>query len=155
MIAMISHSQLTFDQSGNSLSSPQLGSVSMSHRPLGQETNKLLFCFKVSRGGRPGAALAFSAFSPPDCNALRHRITLLAWQPMRRPISWSDSFCFRNVITLRLRSSSNLGDPLGRIETPPFRMSLLYCIIYAEVNSCEEGNVAKDCHPKERGRRNA
>ncbi len=57
---------------------------------------------------------------------------------MRLPISWSESFCFRNVITLRLRSSSNLGDPFGRIETPPFRMSLLYCISYAEVNKDTE-----------------
>jgi hypothetical protein len=52
MIAMISHSQLTFDQSGNSLSGPQLGSVSMGHRPLGQETNNLPSLFQ-SQSGRP------------------------------------------------------------------------------------------------------
>jgi hypothetical protein len=54
---------------------------------------------------------------------------------MRRAISWRESFCFKNEVTLRLRSSSNLGDPFGRMETPPVRMSLLYCITYAEVNN--------------------
>jgi hypothetical protein len=64
--------------------------------------------------------LAFSASCPPDCKALRQRITLLAWQPMRRAISWRENLCFRNLTTLRLRSSNNFGDPWGRIETPPF-----------------------------------
>jgi hypothetical protein len=34
------------------------------------------------------------------------------------------------------RSSSTFGEPLGRgMETPPLRMSPLYCITYAEVNN--------------------
>lgn len=44
-------------------------------------------------------------------------------------------------MTLRLRSSNNFGDPLGRIETPPSRMSLLYCIIYADVNNLVDFSV--------------
>jgi len=46
MIAMISHSQLMFDQIGNSLSGPQLCPVSMGHRPLDEETDKLFFLFR-------------------------------------------------------------------------------------------------------------
>jgi len=52
VIAVISHSQATFNQVGNSLSSPQLCSVSMGHGSLGQETNKLFFLFQ-GQSGRP------------------------------------------------------------------------------------------------------
>ena len=52
MIAVISHSQLTFDQIGYALGGPQLGPISMGHGPLRQETNKLSFLFQ-GQSGRP------------------------------------------------------------------------------------------------------
>ena len=50
MIAMISHSQLTFDQIGNSLSSPQLCPISVSRGSLDQETNEPFFLFRGQSG---------------------------------------------------------------------------------------------------------
>lgn len=50
MIAMVSHSEMTFDHLGNSLGGPQFGSVSVRQGPFGQETNQLFFLF----GGQPG-----------------------------------------------------------------------------------------------------
>jgi len=52
MIAMISHSQLAFDQVGYALGGPQLGPISMGHGSLRQETNKLSFLFQ-GQSGRP------------------------------------------------------------------------------------------------------
>ncbi len=46
MIAMVSDSQLAFDQIGNSLGGPQLSSVSMGHSPLTQETNESFLLFQ-------------------------------------------------------------------------------------------------------------
>jgi hypothetical protein len=87
VIVMISHSQSTFDQIGNSFGGPQLCSVPVGHGSLDQETNKLVLLFRAQSRGRPDAGLAFSASCPPDCKALRQRITLLAWHPIRRAIS--------------------------------------------------------------------
>jgi len=46
VIVMISHSQSTFNQIGNSLGGPQLCSVPVGHGPLDQETNKLFLLFR-------------------------------------------------------------------------------------------------------------
>jgi hypothetical protein len=59
VIAVIFHSQSAFDQIGNSLSGPQLCSVSMGHGSLGQETNKLFFLFQGQSGGPPWRRLGF------------------------------------------------------------------------------------------------
>jgi len=64
VIAVISHSQVTFDQIGNSLSGPQLCPISMGHGSLGQEANKLLFLFQGQSGGPPWCRLGFQCFLP-------------------------------------------------------------------------------------------
>jgi hypothetical protein len=50
VIAMVSHSKMTFDYLDNSLGGPQLGPVSVRQGPFGQETNQLFFLFR----GQPG-----------------------------------------------------------------------------------------------------
>ena len=72
----------------------------------GRRRPRRVFCRAVSRGGRPAAGLAFSAASPPACSALRHRSTLLAWQPSRRAISCSDSSWSRSATTRCRRASA-------------------------------------------------
>jgi hypothetical protein len=59
MIAVISHSQAAFDQVGNSLRSPQLGSVPMGHGSLGQEMNKLFLLFQGQSRGPSWRRLGF------------------------------------------------------------------------------------------------
>jgi len=102
--------------------------------PLVNRRMRRAFCGVVSLDGRPDAGLALSASGPPDPSASRHRSTLLALQPIRRAISCRDSFCLRNAMTFRRRSSKDRGEPRGLMETPPFRMPPLYCITYADVN---------------------
>jgi hypothetical protein len=46
VIAMVSNSQLAFDQIGYSLGGPQLCPVSLGHGPLGQETNESFLLFQ-------------------------------------------------------------------------------------------------------------
>jgi len=50
VIAMVSYSQSTFNQIGNSLGGPQLCPVSVSHRPLDQETNEPFLLFRGQSG---------------------------------------------------------------------------------------------------------
>ena len=50
MIAMVSHSKMTFDYLDNSLGGPQLGPVSVRQGPFGQEKYQLFFLFR----GQPG-----------------------------------------------------------------------------------------------------
>lgn len=52
MIAMVSDSQLAFDQIGNSLGGPQLCPVSVGHGSLGQQAGKSFFLFQ-GQSGRP------------------------------------------------------------------------------------------------------
>ena len=61
---MISHSQLTFDQIGNSLGGPQLGPVSVCHGPLGQETNESLLLLRGQSGWSAGCRLGFQCLLP-------------------------------------------------------------------------------------------
>jgi hypothetical protein len=64
MIAMVSHSQSTLDQIGNSLRGPQLGPVSVCHGPLGQETNESLFLLRGQSGRPAGCRLGFQCLLP-------------------------------------------------------------------------------------------
>ena len=64
MIAMVFHSQSTFDQIGNSLGGPQLCPVSVGHGPLGQETNKLFFLFRGQSGWPTWRRLGFQRLLP-------------------------------------------------------------------------------------------
>ena len=50
MIAMVSDSQLAFDEIGNALGGPQLCPISVGHGALGQETNESSLLFQ----GQPG-----------------------------------------------------------------------------------------------------
>jgi hypothetical protein len=65
VIAMVFYSQLTFDQIGNALCGPQLGSVAVCHGPLSQEANKAFFLFRCqlwwSAGHRLGLQRFFTA----------------------------------------------------------------------------------------------
>lgn len=80
MIAVVSHSQSTFDQIGNALSGPQLGSASMGHRPLGEETNKLLFLFQGQSGRPSGCRLGFQCLLPTGLQGIAppHNATRVA-----------------------------------------------------------------------------
>ena len=80
VIAMIPHSQLTFDKLSNSLSGPQLRSVSMSHCALGQETNKLLFLFQGQSGRPPRCRLGIQCLSSTGSQGIAppHNATRMA-----------------------------------------------------------------------------
>src|SRR5512139_674729 len=80
MIPMVSDSQLTFDQIGNSLSGPQLCSVSMSHRPLGQEMNKLPFLFQSQSRRSPWCRLGIQCLLPTGLQGIPppHNATRMA-----------------------------------------------------------------------------
>ena len=64
MIAMVSHSQSTFDQIGHSLGGPQLCPVSVGHGPLGQETNEPFFLFRAQSGWPARCRLGFQCLLP-------------------------------------------------------------------------------------------
>ena len=64
MIAMVSHSQSTFDQIGNSLGGPQLCPVSVGHGPLGQETNEPFFLFRGQSRWPARCRLGFQCILP-------------------------------------------------------------------------------------------
>jgi hypothetical protein len=59
VIAVVSHSQVTFDQIGNSLGGPQLCPVSVGHGSLDQETDKALFLLRVQSGWPARCGLGF------------------------------------------------------------------------------------------------
>jgi len=64
VIAMVSHSQSTFDQIGNSLRGPQLCPVSVGHGPPDQETNELFFLFRGQSGWPARCGLGFQCLLP-------------------------------------------------------------------------------------------
>jgi hypothetical protein len=64
VIAMVSHSQVTFDQIGNSLRGPQLCPVSVGHSSLDQKTNKVLFLFRGQSGWPAWCRLGFQCLLP-------------------------------------------------------------------------------------------
>ena len=64
MIVMISYSQSTLDQIGNSLGGPQLCSVPMGHGPLDQETNKLFLLFRGQSRRPAWGRLGFQCLLP-------------------------------------------------------------------------------------------
>jgi hypothetical protein len=64
VIAMVSYSQSTFNQIGNSLRGPQLCLVSMGHGPLDQETNELFFLSRGQTGGPARCGLGFQCLLP-------------------------------------------------------------------------------------------
>lgn len=64
MIAMVSHTQSTFDQIGNSLGGPQLCPVSVGHGPLGQETNESFLLFQGQSGWSAWCRLSFQCILP-------------------------------------------------------------------------------------------
>ena len=70
MIAMVFHSQPTFDKIGNSLGGPQLCSVSVGHGPLGQEANKLFLLFQGQTGWPPGGRLCFQRVLPTGAQSI-------------------------------------------------------------------------------------
>jgi hypothetical protein len=64
MIAMVSHSQSTFDEIGNSLGGPQLCPVSVGHGSLGQEPNELSLLFQGQSGWPAWCRLRFQCVLP-------------------------------------------------------------------------------------------
>ena len=64
MIAMVSHSQSTFDQISNSLGRPQFCPVSVCHGPLDQETNESFFLFRGQSGWPAWCWLGFQCILP-------------------------------------------------------------------------------------------
>jgi len=70
VIAMVFHSQSTFDKIGNSLGGPQLCSVSVGHGPLGQEANKLFLLFQGQMGWPPGGRLRFQRVLPTGAQSI-------------------------------------------------------------------------------------
>jgi len=80
VIVMISHSQSTFDQIGNSLSGPQLCSVPVGHRPLDQETNKPFFLFQGQSRGPARRRLGFQCLLPTGLQGIAptHNATCMA-----------------------------------------------------------------------------
>jgi len=135
MIAMISHLQVTFDQIGNSLSGPQLRSVSMSHRPLGQEMNKLLFLFQGQSRGPSWRGLGIQCLLPAGLEGIAppHHATRMATDASRYLMERQLLFQEPN------HTSSTLFQQFGRPfrshrDTPIQDVSPLYCITYAYVN---------------------
>ena len=70
MIAMVSHTQSTFDQIGNSLGGPQLCPVSVGHGPLGQEPHELCLLFPGQAGGAARDRLGFQGLRPPGLQGI-------------------------------------------------------------------------------------
>jgi hypothetical protein len=64
VIAMVSRSQSTFDQIGNSLGGPQLCPVSVGHGPLHQETNESFFLFRGQSRWPARCRLGFECLLP-------------------------------------------------------------------------------------------
>jgi len=64
VIAMVSHSQSTFDQIANSLGGPQLRPVSVGHGPLDQETNEPVLLFQGESGWPARCRLGFQCLLP-------------------------------------------------------------------------------------------
>ena len=64
MIAMVFHSQSTFDQIGNSLGGPQRCPVAVGHGPLGQETNESFLLFQGQAGWPARYRLGFQGILP-------------------------------------------------------------------------------------------
>jgi hypothetical protein len=64
VITMVFDSQLPFDQIGNTLGSPQLGSVAVCHGPLSQEANKAFFLFRCQLWWSTGHRLGLQRFFP-------------------------------------------------------------------------------------------
>ncbi len=77
--------------------------------PFARSLTNLAFCFAVSLGVRPGGGLAFCASGPPGCNGFRQRRTELWRHPIRRAISWRESFYFKKATPRRRRCSGVLG----------------------------------------------
>ena len=63
MVAMIPDAELSFDQNGNSLSSPQFGPIAVYHGPLGKQHDQLCFLLQSQTWGSAGSGLGF------QCNA--------------------------------------------------------------------------------------
>ena len=83
MIAMVSHSQLTFDQIGNSLGGPQLCQVSVGHGSLNQETNKAFFLFRAQPGWPAWRRLGFQCLLPTGLQGIAptHNAARMATYP--------------------------------------------------------------------------
>jgi hypothetical protein len=64
MIAMVSDSQLAFDQIGNSLCGPQLCPISVGHGPLAHETNESFFLFQGQSRRPARGRLGFQRILP-------------------------------------------------------------------------------------------
>src|SRR5713101_5615855 len=91
-------------------------------------------CVRSNFSGRPGEKRTRNALAPPLRRASRQRITELGLQPMRRPTSLRDSPASSNASARLRRSSSRSALPFSLGIGVP--QHLLYCILYAEINSC-------------------
>jgi len=80
VIAMVFHSQSTFDQIGNSLGGPQLCPVSVGHGPLGQETNESFLLFQGQSGWPARCRLGFKRILPTGLQGIAptHNATRMA-----------------------------------------------------------------------------
>jgi hypothetical protein len=71
VIAMVSHSKMTFDHLDNSLCGPQLCLISVRQGPFGQETNDLLFLLRGQPGWPTRRGLGLQGILPAEA----HRIS--------------------------------------------------------------------------------
>jgi hypothetical protein len=70
VIAMVFHSQSTFDKIGNSLGGPQLCPASVSHGPLGQKANESFLLFQGQSRWPPWRRLCFQRVLPPGAQGI-------------------------------------------------------------------------------------
>ncbi len=132
MIPMVSDLQMTFNQLGNSLSGPQLRSVSMRHRPLGQKMNKLLLLFEGQPRGPSRRRFGIQCLFPTGLQGITppHHATRMATDA-------SGDLLERQILLQELNHATpTLFKQFRRLfrshrDTPIQDVSLLYCITYA------------------------
>ena len=87
MIAMVSDSQLAFDQIGNSLGGPQLCPISVGHGPLGQETNESSFLFQGQSRRAARCWLGFQRILPTGLQGIAPTHHAARMEPAREGAS--------------------------------------------------------------------
>ena len=70
VIAMVFHSESTFNQIGNALGGPQLCPISVGHGPLSQEPNELSLLLQGQSGWPPWYRLRFKCVLPTGAQGI-------------------------------------------------------------------------------------
>jgi len=132
MIPMVSDLQVTFNQIGNSLSGPQLRSVSLRHRPLDQKMDKLLFLFQGQSGGPSRRRFGIQCFFTTGLQGIAppHHATRMATDASGNLMERQILFQEPNHTTPTLFKQFRRPFRSHR-DTPIQDVSLLYCITYA------------------------